>query len=1043
MTGPVTPDAKTVLATVWNLEAEFTDLLGPHESRKWKCWNQDAHRAGGSNSLTADLRTGAWRCWSCHEVGDLYTLYQRVKGMDFPATLLALARKYDVWMPALPKGKIKPPLHVYTVLTDGPAYRRWRAMRSVGWEKFTEEARFMEYRYGLRTATLEKYDIVYDEPATGGTGRVILPIHECKLSRGPKYQHANIINVRSHDVFRKRCQWENIVTGEKTARKPPGVTPLTVMHQETGDWQPHWPARDGKVMSAAGHGTPYLYPMHIVADNTAFYFVGGELKALLLVQLGVAAAASTSGEGNVAPEIAHVFHGKRIRVLLDPDEAGVYATFGHPATKSKPATPGVAQLLADWGAYVEAARWPAALVASLPHKGDITDLLRARKWDTAVLEEFVWEPVARTVESASGLVEPDGSLVYGQGVRPPAWESYPATPFAVSVDPTSIGKWVKFAAVVSGRGSSPFAVPGVVQYDCPFGKRNPTPACERCRLPRLGYAQRIRVALDRRLAFVGMPPDQIHLQLREFAGVPAKCTHPQTTTEHVAVETVVLAPTTEHQVETADGQFEYAHRPAFILRDETIELRENTTYIVAGTITPHPKHGRMTTAAVDFRPADSDILSFKCETAQDIALRAYLYAGHRPPTEAIAHLVADLRDHVVQIYEQDDMLLSMLLGMVMPFRYHLGRERSERVCPAVLVLGATSVGKSTMLKRLFAHYRAGRFRSAAADPTFVGLIGGNVPMGGGQMDFSWGLIPTSHQSVVGLDEFGKLPVEIIRKTTDMMSSGIAERTTATGPKTTRAWVRMLYLTNPRDGYEMGVLSPLDAARDVMGSPQDLSRLEFVYVQERVANRRVFEEEHPPTVPHGYVGNLARYHLSWAWSLTEERITIVDPTYVRRVAGELVTRWREPTLFLAPMAPFKLARIAAGFAILCYNTRNGTDCFVENTHVDMAAEFLKRRYDAYLRGLSVDLPAGPASVLASLPRYDLLQQLIAMKFFTRDDLSDYFGPLAARDLIRAFQVDLGWWSRRGEQFSFKEQKHKDRIAAYVKERQDTERLSTTR
>lgn len=1025
---------KERLLASMNYRQEFDELLGTGKGTTRSCFNKAGHSHGDKvASLSFNPSHGGWKCHSCQEQGDIFSLYMKMKDVTFPMALEHYLRKYGMWSEA---GKgTKPNKKVPKPGEEGSPIRFMTEKKELdnlieavmSWAAYPEHVSFMYERYGLTLTTLRKYYLGFN--AKIAYGRLLIPVWADKIGtgspspNGPSHSICSIVNIRKQDVFRTNCVWEH-QDGRKQTERPKEITFGDVQDQTLKGWAPKWPKdkKMSKVFSVAGYGTPYLYPISVLKENDTVYLVGGELKALLLNQLGVPAVCFSGGEGYVSLELLPLFIGKRVRVLNDPDNAGVLATFGRAPGTNGPndrGTMGSAQLLANAGAYVEAGEWPAEVTDTLPPKGDVNDFLRLLDWKTEGLEYLIWHKVERQLNHKA-------EEVVGQSKQLDAsWEEMQDISFRDLVNPEKFEEWVKFNAIVTGRGASPFVVPRRMDVTCDEGRLQVYPQCSECRLPTCGFRSHAEFSTKEQLSMVGLGDRDLHKVASSKIMFPLKCKMPKVEWQHSVAEKVILTPTVDVNSTGDDKQdFEFAHRSAVVIREERVEIRDNTSYNLGGHLLRDPVNGHFTIALRQYRAAQGDILHFEKDEDKEARLRGVLDLG-------IPRLIEDLRDHTCRIYGQQDMLQTILLSYFLPLQFKFGDGYNERICPAVLILGDTTTGKSTTTKRIGRLFGAGRFRTLDSKPTFAGLVGGNIQQGQG-MAFSWGLIPSSHRGEVALDEFSKLPTEDIGRLTNLLSSGVAERITANGDRSTMCHVRMLYLSNPRGSIPLEDLDPYSAAKDVMGTVQDLGRVEYLHIQQKLKDKNYFSEIPLPTTENLYTSELARYHLSFMWSLTPDRFRFYDHKKITEMASRLAAKFRANTLLLPANARYKLARIAAGFAALEFST-DGWNLVIQEKHARQAYEFIEKNYETFLDYTKeVNLPL---ACLSWLDHCDMkaIAWLLKAKTFSKEELEVVVGVSGRVDFEKAFMVESHLVSLQFRRYTFRDAQTLDRLKQYAQER----------
>ena len=1053
--------------------AEIDELLGRGKGNVRRCFNRSAHTHGDkSPSLSFNPRNGAWKCHTCGEKGDIFTLHMRVNGTKFPETFKYYLEKYGLW----------------SKLTDFDAQRfsttkrkRFRTManpteRAVLVESLTlwthgskrdDRLGFMETRYGLTHDTLRRWRIAYSRR----DNRVWIPIwagaSTVKGRAKTDTRLPAIVNIRKHDCFRRWAKWYNEDSKEWITRgRPRSITLEAIADQNTGAWVAKYKEAIGKVISVRGHGAPYVYPTEILMENSSMYLVGGELKALLMIQLGRNAITFTCGEGGYSTEWLPYFTGKHIRVLFDADPAADLVDFKNlneheqlfcdmigraevGLSNAERATCNMAQVLADHGAYVEAGIWPEEVKSKLPPKGDVTDLLRMAGWNPAALDFLEWYPVERNEDPE--LEERVQLVPVKEGEELPKFELVDKKKFGSLVDPLELNQFIRVRGIIAGRGEAPYVVPSAVTVRCPSGEKNVMPRCMKCPLPKCGFRVTARYHISAQIEFVGMSQEKVERQVLKELGVPTKCRDFIVDFTPATAEVVMLTPTVDMTNDDdgvsgiGDVSYEYAHRQAYLVGECRIAIKENVGYEVAGKVMSDPRKGVFTLAGYDWRKIDNDILSFNPTEEQTRELEEVIYTGDGNPVLMRDRLLADIRDNIVQqIYGQDSMIEAIFLSYFLPFVFTVGGHVQERVCPSVMILGDTNVGKSTATTKILQHFGAGRPYSANADPTFAGLVGGNLQTSS-RMAFVWGVLPTAHRALVMLDEYNKLSLETIGKLTNVLSSGVAERTTVSGPRRTQSWVRILALCNPRGDRALTHYGdPLQAALNVAGTVQDLGRFEYVYIQYQLRRAvlsrlmRKAADTHGRT-EHRYRRDIARYHLQWAWNLTHEKIIFEDARDVFKRSMDLADRFGGHTVFLPAQARFKLARIAAAFATMLFSHDKNLNLVVKPEHVSIAVKFFEQLYSPYIDGEkyvdgSAVVPDELVKVLDRVPRPRRLRMFVTTQKWSYDDIEDSVGPLVTKDFLDVVQFDLGYVSRRAKFFYPRGDDFQEIMEAYILERE---------
>ena len=339
-----------------NVEKEVTELLGPKKNNgNFSCYNKNAHSNSDANpSLSVNLNSGLYICHACGIKGDIFQMIMDCTGMDrnkdFGKVLKHMAAKYGLQANSIKfdkKPEVKQVVKGFKYLGDKHC-KDWLYSRS---KMPTSMYKYLMENYGIHNETVKEYQLGFY------ARRLWIPIPAKRFEH--KVPDTKLINIRKHDAMRKCCKFID--------------EQGNVFDTPAAGTKPYWGERGGKTIGVRNNNVAYLYPMWKLIENSEVYLVGGELKAILLNQLGVPAVTFTAGEGRYHKDLLKFFTNKVVRVVMDIDDAGERATFGDEKRH------GLAQVLADNGAsQVFGGRLPR--IEGMPDNGDITDYLRLNEW---------------------------------------------------------------------------------------------------------------------------------------------------------------------------------------------------------------------------------------------------------------------------------------------------------------------------------------------------------------------------------------------------------------------------------------------------------------------------------------------------------------------------------------------------------------------------------------------------------------------------------------------------------------------------------------
>jgi hypothetical protein len=984
---------------------------------------------GDDAALSFDKRTGAWKCHRCDEKGDVYSLIMKVKKITFVQALHALARHYDIIIPPpnpMSRGAVTQEL--YSAITTAP--QSWRMHR----EQIEEIGlpHLMHKRYGIRPVTLAQYSLFW----SFRLGRLMIPV----------VFNGDVVNLRGHDVLRKHATWVEDSTGKESRSKPSHVTVESVIRQAYNGWTPKYNKKRGKVTSLDGSSNwLYLGEQAAKSSDEWVYVVGGELKALVLAQSGIAACSFTHGEGSWDEEAIRLLAGRKVRVLFDADPE----KFGTKLEgKASDATQRVALAFANAGCYVQAGIWPDELIKTMPRGGDITDVLMRTAWDAqaddlddALVREtltfFKWRHVERDValETQERKIR-----VHPEGVEQlNLLSTAPEIPFAALGDPKYIHKTVAFAATTIGVGSKPYVVPATCKMICRPGEATggSEAKCGRCRLARNGFRQELDISEAGRLEFVGMTANMMSTALRQAAGIPKGCYDASMEVAYSNLDVSFFSPTIEDT--GRPGSATFGVREMYVVDSNRFKMTDAGTVRVTATLMPDPRSRTLSGIVHQVTPVVDDVFKFTRDPEMEEHLRD-IFSGLRVE-QAMDLIIGQVRDFVVRdILGQDDMLRAIMLAWMMPFGFRLGDQTCERISPQIAVLGATTTGKSTAFTRMVEYFGCGEVIKGDSRPTFAGLIGGTTQAGDSRNAFSWGRLPMNNRRLVGFDEFGQLPLEIWDSMTATFTSGIAERNTADFKMQRECKVRLCTLANPRGERKLeSYANPLEAAIKLYGTEQALGRVDLMHIQYSKKDTRAFAVVRAQSREQLITRDVMRYLISWAWSRKETDYLFQDPAFVARLAIDTSNKVGQHNLFLPAQARWKLGKIAIAVATWIASINPEGKVYVSNEIARYAAQIVEDSISAYTKpfkgDIEFDIPPEVLQVFDAVPdnRVRRLNMLVTAPRVTMDDINAIFGE-HARSAYEALQYDAGWLNRRGDSYTLTRMKEQRAlIEGYVSAR----------
>jgi len=664
-----------------------------------------------------------------------------------------------------------------------------------------------------------------------------------------------------------------------------------------------------KMTNVSGHGRCRVYP-HSALESEKLLLVEGELKALLLRQLGVHEALSlTGGSKTWDPELGSLFAGKIVYIIYDIDKPGVAGA--HLA----------AQGLIRAGAT--------AHVINLP--------LDINEYPTGGVDEYILK-VGKTPADLSVLLQ--NSVPFQQIGAEDTPETF-QEPLKLHLGEASRaehnGKLIECNVVVSAKDTAPYIVPRVIEVVCPRDKD----MCLFC--PRAGEKDSqftIHETDSRLLELVAVPSTQVNMALKQIGHIPAKCYSCKLAAiESQNVEELRLIPQLKMTMKAAD----HVVRRAFFVG---YGIEPNTAYTMTGRVVSEPKSQYATLLIIDAKPAVDSLSTFVLKDPE----RLKIFQPETWTTEGLTvkldDIYADLESNVTQIYQRRDMHLFYDLvyhsPLYMPFQ-----GRIEKGWVEGLVLGDSGQGKSEAIKRLQDHYQVGE-KIDTKGSSVAGLLGG-LQETNKRWFVTWGIIPLNDRRLVVLEEVKGMDPSIIAKLTDMRSSGIAEISKIEKTRT-NARTRLIWISNARsDRQIMAYNFGIEAIRELIGSLEDIRRFDLAItvasgeVPKSVLN---MAQRDRPQHNHIYKSDECRDLILWAWSRTAEQIKFSQATVdaILVGAGTLSEKFVSSIPLVEPADQrLKLARLAASLAARTFSTEDYDQVLILPCHVAAVVAFLESQY----------------------------------------------------------------------------------------------------
>lgn len=667
-----------------------------------------------------------------------------------------------------------------------------------------------------------------------------------------------------------------------------------------------------------------VFPADLPDDlNVPVFVCEGELKALKLRQYGFAAVSFQLGAGKWLAEWTPMFHGRRVFLCYDIDPAGQRA-----ARRIAKDLFSVAHFVKIVGLDISPRDFP---------KGDVCDYFALAN---KTLEDFnqCVKCAVQWIPSQVRELDLDDKVYKSSLIN--------------STHSGHYAKRVEVDAIVSAKDTSPYLVPSLLNVSCDRDQK----CCVECPIYACEIASTggVDVPLgpeDRRLLeLVDVPARSLGKTLRSVVGIPERCGSSSCrVAETRNLEEVRLVP----QLEVAQDDAGSVVVPAYYAGHG---IETNTSYRLQMRVWPNAKTQHAVGLVYDAKPAQDNLSKFTLTPEDAQSLRVF-----QPETWEVDRIESkldaiyeDFAANVTRIYQRRDLHMFMDLIWHTPLWFKW-EGQSIKGWGDGLVLGDSGQGKTEVSRHLRTHFGCGE-KIDSKSASVAGLLGG-LQESGRRWMLQWGVIPLNDKRLVILEEVKGMSEEVIKKLTDMRSSGIAEIVKIEKRKT-NARTRLLWITNPRSQRQIATYNHgVEAVKEFAGSLEDVRRYDAAIIVASgqvplsVVNTRYADRD---SVPPMFVSPLCRRVCLWAWSRTADQIVFESDaeSAILSAATSMGGRYSSAIpLVESSDQRFKLARLAIALAARTFSCVPGTtDCIrVTAAHVQVVHRFLERLYDDPMMG----------------------------------------------------------------------------------------------
>lgn len=685
----------------------------------------------------------------------------------------------------------------------------------------------------------------------------------------PIYENGKCVNIRQHAVFKK-------------------VQPKMISYR-------------------SGFGKIRLFPLEelLKNDKKPIIICEGELKALLLLQLGFRAVSPTGGAQYWNKEWNEYFRNKDVILLYDTDQAG-----------RKGADKVIKHL------YGVAASIKNVVLPLIAPDNDVTDYFVNTGASVAELEKLIKE-----------------TSIYSKEVS-----NHDLKPVRVTLSNASskeyIEKYLCMDITATGKDLAPYAIPAKVEINCSMGSK----ICTYCPVSQAAgkFSVDLNIKSKEILKLIGINENVQKSYILQIIGVPSKCKPEIKVLEWINLEEIKLLPKIDY---TSNLNQEYVIRQGYYIGHG---LKVNQDYKIYCLALPHPQTQYVTFLMDKVEPLSDSLATF--ELTDELISQLKIFQPKSDSIEDIAaklqHIAQNLSENVTKIYDREDIQYAFDLVYHSPRHFKFDGETIIKGWVEGLIVGDTRTGKTETSRKLINHYKAGELVTAE-NTSFAGLVGG-MQQNNKRWSITWGILPRNDKRAIVIDEVSGMPIEDLTKLSGVRSSGIAEITKIQTERTFSR-TRILWISNARSNRAVNTYTTgVDIIRELIGRPEDIARFDFALVvaADEVDIKKV-NAKVKPTSELIYTSELCNRLVLWAWSRNASNIVLTPEA--EDACKELANKMGEIYSVDFPLVDpaeqrIKLARMAIALAMRLFSTEDGINVIVKKQHVQLVFELLKKWYN---------------------------------------------------------------------------------------------------
>lgn len=664
-------------------------------------------------------------------------------------------------------------------------------------------------------------------------------------------------------------------------------------------------------------GTIELFPWNEFRRFTTakpIFFMASEREAMLAIQLNLQAVCSTGGEGSWNDEWLELFEGYEIGVLFDQDRGGIKGAEKIVATLQSHCATVVSLTLPFAKDYKGDKDFDDWIISANGNQFGLLGLLqKTLEGKKADAERKSLSPVE------TRAIELEGD----QWTVPKFFDEEQHSLGEIRTRTELLNFCVYTRGIIAAVASK--------AYDVPY----------KFKLKTKEGIQDFSVPIGRELvSFVNSSDTDILLTLGRLVGAAITEWKSLAFIPIAEVEVVPIA-----DVGT-DSEGRYTVQRCYILGKS---IESNTPYELTVIPTTLPKTQEKVCIIVSAEETARAIDKWSFNGKEIKAFRTFQPSKNQSVDDKLAQIADEIAANYTKIYSRTDWHIVALLSWFCPLAWNFpGETDLQRGWFNTLAIGDTQTGKSKVVATLQQLLKLGDIINAE-NCTFVGLVGGAIKTGSGQMMLRWGRLPLCDRKLVIIEELSGLSVADISNMSEVRSRGIARLDKGGLASQTPARTRLIALSNvrPMQRNLAQYLSGVKAIQELVGHPEDISRFDLIItLVDSEVSSDVINSPIDETMEGTFSPEQLRRLCQFAWSLRPNQIRFSDAAYHQCLGWtKKMQEIYHPSvpIFKAASGRLLLARISAAIATLQF-AWDGESLTVEAVHVEAAVNLLRGLYD---------------------------------------------------------------------------------------------------